>query len=447
MGGVAVYLELKEDIDRRLQIELTWMKQLFSAKYTDLLTAEDHHLDGLTDEFLKRLNDIHGYKNQFVIFALEAETSHQVYSAGGIENAQLSLPEDFLSNDEGFYDLYVSGQSLLHRQFYRILISKPDWGILVIGMENRTFFEVADDFKDVLLLGVPLTFILVLLGGRFLARLAMRPVMKSAEAAQKITMTNLSERLPEYTGDDEFGKLVSTLNHMIGRLEQGINRVQEFTQDAAHELRTPLTTLRGELELAYQQNDLPDDLKTSIAKSLEKAILMSKIIDNLMLLAQSDTGNYPTQKSTFRFDELVRDAVEDVKSMVDGRPIEVQLSHCDEVKLSADKQLIHRLVLNLCDNAAKFTKRGTIEVGLISHAKNVEFAVRDTGIGIPQENVPHIFDRFYRVGKSRNSANGGSGLGLAICKWIVDIHGGEITFDSNVSRGTRVTVSLPKQTS
>ncbi len=172
------------------------MKQLFSAKYTDLLTAEGHHLDGLTDEFLKRLNDIHGYKNQFVIFALEAETSQQVYSAGSIENAHLSLPEDFLSNDEGFYDLYVSGQSLLHRQFYRILISKPDWGILVIGMENRTFFELADDFRDVLLLGVPLTFILVLLGGRFLARLAMRPVMKSAETAQRITMTNLSERLP-----------------------------------------------------------------------------------------------------------------------------------------------------------------------------------------------------------------------------------------------------------
>ncbi|MCZ6818585.1 MAG: HAMP domain-containing sensor histidine kinase, partial [Calditrichaeota bacterium] len=260
----------------------------------------------------------------------------------------------------------------------------------------------------------------------------------------KITMTNLSERLPEYTGKDEFGKLVSTLNRMIARLEEGINRVQQFTQDAAHELRTPLTTLRGELELAYQKNDLSDDLRASIQKSLDKAILMSKIVENLMLLAQSDTGNYPIQKNTFRFDELVKDAVDDMKSLVDSRPIRVRLKHCDEIRLSADRQLIHRLVLNLCDNAVKFTRMGKIEVGLRSDEKNVEFVIDDTGTGIPQENLPHIFDRFYRVDKARSrSKNGGRGLGLSICKWIVDAHDGKILVDSEVSKGTSVMVSLP----
>ena len=115
----------------------------------------------------------------------------------------------------------------------------------------------------------------------------------------------IDEGLPEYTGKDEFGKLVSTLNRMITRLEEGINRVQQFTQDAAHELRTPLTTLRGELELAYQKNDLSDDLRASIQKSLDKAILMSKIVENLMLLAQSDTGNYPIQKNAEIIGEIV----------------------------------------------------------------------------------------------------------------------------------------------
>jgi signal transduction histidine kinase len=260
-------------------------------------------------------------------------------------------------------------------------------------------------------------------------------------------MTNLSERLPEYEGKDEFGKLVSTLNRMIARLENGVHRVQQFTQDAAHELRTPLTTLRGELELAYQQDGLPDDLSASIQKSLDKAILMDEIIESLMLLAQSDTGNYPIQKNTIQLDELVRDAVDDIKSLIDNGPITVRLKSCDAIEITADKQLIHRLVLNLSDNAVRFTKQGTIEVTLRRVEKKAELVIADTGIGIPPENLPDIFDRFYRVDKARSRANGGSGLGLSICKWIVDAHGGKIVVDSEVSKGTRVTVSLPLNSS
>lgn len=437
-GALALYLGLKEEIDKKLQLERDQMIALFEADFTGLLSVTGATRDSLADDFLDDLKEMYGYKDQFVIFSVKTETGRHTYSDGGIKNVQLLLPEGFLSKAEGFYNQRLGGK------FYRAVITKPNWGTLVVGMENQTFFEVADEFAEILLLGVPLTFILVLLGGRFLAGIAMRPVVASAEATEKITMTNLSERLPEYTGKDEFGKLVSTLNRMIARLEEGINRVQQFTQDAAHELRTPLTTLRGELELAYQKSDLSDDLRASIQKSLDKAILMSRIVENLMLLAQSDTGNYPIQKNTFRFDELVKDAVDDMMSLVDSRPIRIRLKHCDEILLSADKQLIHRLVLNLCDNAVRFTRTGKIEVALSSDEKNVEFVIVDTGIGIPRENLPHIFDRFYRVDKARSRArNGGSGLGLSICKWIVDAHDGKIFVDSEVSKGTSVTVSLP----
>lgn len=437
-GVLALYLGLKEEIDKKLKLEQDQMAALFEADFTGLLSVTGSIRDSLTEDFLDDLKEMYGYKDQFVIFSLETETGRNIYSNGGIKNVPFLFPESLLSKEEGFYN------QRLGDNFYRAFITKHDWGTLVVGIEGQTFFEIADQLKDILMVGAPLTLILVLLGGRFLAGLALRPVVESAEATEKISMTNLRERLPEYAGKDEFGKLVSTLNRMIGRLEEGINRVQQFTQDAAHELRTPLTTLRGELELAYQQNDLPDDLRASIQKSLDKAILMGKIVENLMLLAQSDTGNYPIQKNTFRFDELVKDAVDDIKSLVDSRPIRVRLKQCDEIKLSADKQLIHRLVLNLCDNAVRFTKRGKIEVGLRGDEKKVEFVIDDTGIGIPQEDLPHIFDRFYRVDKARSRANGGSGLGLSICKWIVDAHGGKILVDSEVLKGTRVTVSLPR---
>ncbi len=440
-GASALYLGLKEEIDKKLKMERDQMVALFEADFIGLLSVAGAEREALEDDFLDDLKEMYGYKDQFVIFSLETETGRHIYSDGGIKSIQPLSPEGLLSKEGGIYN------QRLGENFYRTFITKHSWGTLVIGIEGQTFFEIADQLKDILMVGVPLTLILILLGGRFLAGLAMRPVIESAEATEKISMTNLDDRLPEYTGKDEFGKLVSTLNRMIARIGRGVNRVQQFTQDAAHELRTPLTTLRGVLEIAYQENDLPDDIRAHVQKALDKAILMSKIVENLMLLAQSDTGNYPIQKSAFRFDELVKDTVDDIQSLLDGRPIKVELQHCDEINLSADRQLIHRLVLNLCDNAVRFTRRGKIELRVQRDEKDVKFSIDDTGIGIPQQDLRFIFDRFYRVDKARSHATGGTGLGLSICKWIVDAHGGEILVNSEVEKGTSVTVTLPMNNS
>ena len=436
-AALAVYIGIKVDIDKKLQTERDGMTELFESEFTDLLTALGSQRTRLTDEFLEKLKEIHGYKNQFVIFSLDTEAGRRVYSDGGIKNVQLFLPKGFLSKEADFYN------QRLVRKLYRVLISKSDWGTLAVGIENQAYFEIADRFKGILFVGVPLTLILVLVGGYFLAGRAMRPVAAAAETAEKITLTNLSARLPEYTGKDEFGKLVTTLNRMIGRLEQGVKQVQQFTQDAAHELRTPLTTLRGELELAYQKQNLPGEVQSALQKSLDRAISMGQIVDNLMLLAQSGTGNYPIQKSSFQLDELVRDLVDDVKSLADGRLIEVRLAHCDKVEFTGDKQLMQRLLLNLSDNALKNTEQGFIEFNLQNTDRNIELVIRDTGKGIPEDELPHVFERFYRVDKVRSRATGGTGLGLAICEWIVDLHDGKISLASKIFKGTTVKILLP----
>jgi heavy metal sensor kinase len=436
-GGLALYLGLTEEIDKKLRLERDQMVHVFEDDFFGLLSTTSPEFDLLSDDFSEELEEIYAYTDQFVIFSLRTDSGPHIYYNGGIKDVKPSVADNLLSSEPGFYNRRLGDN------FYRASVTKQDWGILVLGIEGQTFFEIADQLKDILLVGVPLTLILVVLGGRFLAGIVMRPVVASAEATEKISLTNLSERLPEYTGKDEFGKLVSTLNRMIARLEEGIKRVQQFTQDAAHELRTPLTTIRGELELVYQQDSLHDDLKAAIQKSLDKAILMGRIVENLMLLAQSDTGNYPVQKTTFQLHELVIDAIDDMKSLVESRPITVTLAHCDEIEVSADRQLIHRLVLNLCDNAVRFTKKGRIEVTLRRDGGNAEFVIQDTGIGIPIASLPHIFDRFYRVDKARSRANGGSGLGLSICKWITDAHSGKIFVDSEMSKGTTIRVCLP----
>lgn len=437
VGAIALYLGLNEEIDKKLKIEEKRMTQLFESEYLSLLNENSESRKSLRDEFVEDLNENYQYKNQFVIFSLESNRGRRIYSGGELKNAQLLLPKGLLAKEKGYYNQRFDGN------LYRVLITRKPWGILLLGAENQTFFEVVDEFREIFVVGIPLIIILVFVGGRFLARRAMRPVVMTAEAADKITLTNLGERLTQYNKNDEFGILVKTLNKMIVRLEQGIKRIQQFTQDAAHELRTPLTILRGELELLYQQTKIPANIRSTLQRTLDRTISLNKIVEDLMLLAQSDSGRYPLDKKIFQLDQVMKETVEDVKILAENRPIEVNLVHCDQVEFLGDEQLIRRLLLNLSDNALKYTEQGQIDFSLKAQNEIVEIKISDTGIGIPEENLPHIFDRFYRVEKARTRDSGGSGLGLSISKWIVEAHNGKIKIESTVTEGTTVIISLP----
>jgi len=437
-GAVALYLGLNEKIDGELKNEKQRVTTLFETEFKDLLIEKGESRQSLRDEFIEELNEIYQYQNQFVMFSLESTTGRRVYAGGELKNAQLLIPRGFLSKKSGAYNQRFDGKR------YRVLITRQDWGTLILGAENQTFFEVADEFKAIFMVGIPAILIWVFIGGRFLARRAMRPVVAAAETADKITLTNLGQRLSEYDKNDEFGILVQTLNNMIARLEQGIKRIQQFTQDAAHELRTPLTILRGEVELLFQQDEISNDIRSVLQRTLDRTISLNKIVEDLMLLAQSDSGRYPLNKIIFRLDQVMKETVEDVKILSENHPIEVTLRQCDPVEFFGDEQLIRRLLLNLSDNALKYTHKGRIDFSLKSQNDGVEIKISDTGIGIPEQDRPYIFDRFYRIDKARTGSKGGSGLGLAISKWIVAAHDGEINITSELSEGTIVTIALPR---
>ena len=436
-GSVSLYLGLTEEIDNTLHMEKTRMIDLFKSEFFDLTTASNAEREHLTDELLDELNEIYEYKHYFVVFSLESAATRRIYSGGGLRNAQLLLPKGFLLKSEGYYHQRLDGQN------YRVHISQHHWGTLVIGTEYQIFLRIAEEFKDMLLIGVPLTLILVLIGGYLLARIAMKPAADAAKVADEITLTRLQNRLPEYKGRDEFGVLVITLNRMIKRIEEGVQRIQQFTQDASHELRTPIAILRGELEWMYQKEEIPDDLRPSFQKTLDQVIGMGKIVEDLMLLAQSDSGEYALQKQTFPLDKIIIETYEDVRILAEVRSIHVLLSHCDRVVFAGEESLIRRLLLNISDNALKYTQKGKIEFNLHKRKKTIEITIKDTGIGISEEDLPHIFDRFYRVDKTKKNVDNGSGLGLAICKWIVDAHKGEINIVSQPSLGTTVRITFP----
>lgn len=436
-GAAALYWGFNEEIDRTLKIEKDRTLQLVESEFLGLATATGLERKYLTDDLIEELDEMYGYRHQFAILALESSDDHRFFVGGEIKNILLLLPNNFFSQENGYYDLGLNGSR------YRVLLNRNAWGVLALGMENIIFFEVVNELKEILIFGVPLTLLIVLLGGRLLASLVMRPVVSAAQTAEKISLSHLELRLLEYKGKDEFGKLVETLNKMVSRIEEGVKRVRQFTQDAAHELRTPLTILRGELEFLYQQENLPDDVRAALQKSLDRAIAMSKIVNNLMLLARSDAGRYPIEKGVFRLDKAMQETVEDAQILVEDRPIKI-LSHGNgPVEFFGDEQLIRHLLLNLTDNALKYTREGKIEFRLKPQSDGIIIQIEDTGIGIPQEELPHVFDRFYRVDKARTRGEGGSGLGLAICQWIVQAHSGSISVQSELGKGTTVHIALP----
>lgn len=434
-GAASLYIGLQDQMDSQLKESRNIIIELYETEYQSLPAANSDEGDQLVNDLRGDLKEIHGHEYQYVALIVNKESEPLIIEEGRIENSVFRQGENFQLQKTGLYN------RRLQNRLYRFLVTALPWGTIVIAEEYHLLFEIAEEFREILLVGLPLTLALVLFGGYFLAGRAMRPVARTAEAAEKITMTNLSERLPGYRGKDEFGQLVTTLNYMIDRLEGGIKKVQQFSQDAAHELRTPLTIMRGELELAYQNQDNSDETQAVLQRSLDHAISMSKIVEDLMLLASSDTGDYPIQKSTFRIDSLLKDIIDDLNVLVNEKPIEIKLPHCDEVTFKGDRQLIQRLLFNLADNAAKHTEHGFIEFQLHKSERLIDITIEDSGEGIPESDLPHIFDRFYRVDKAR--AGGGSGLGLSICKWIVELHHGTITMQSQPEEGATVHITFP----
>ncbi|HEX9655141.1 MAG TPA: ATP-binding protein, partial [bacterium] len=392
--------------------------------------------DSLAVAEREELEERYSLRRRFALLALE-RVGGKAFLTGGMTNVEQLLPADLLDRPAGYYSITITDDRFLVRVF------QSHWGAAAVGVVNETIFEVGERVGMTLVLILPLALLFAVAGGWLMAKLALRPAVAAAGAAESISLANLTERLPAYAGKDEFGSLVATLNRMIARLEEGVKRLQQFTQDAAHELRTPLTILRGDLELAYQEEDTPEETRAWLQRALDRVIGFGHIVDNLMLLARSDSGDYPINKTTFRLDKTVNEVFEDLQILAESRAISLHLQNSEPVEFSGDEMLMRRLLFNLCDNALKYTSQGRIELSLKRDSAKIELTISDTGKGIPAEDLPHIFDRFYRVDKSRSSDTGGSGLGLAICKWIVAAHHGEITLNSVVGSGTTVMISFP----
>jgi heavy metal sensor kinase len=293
---------------------------------------------------------------------------------------------------------------------------------------------------------VPVALVLGLLLGWFMAGRALQPVLEVAQTAQRISGSNLSLRIPSRRANDELDYLILTFNRMIERLEASFQQMKQFSADVSHELRTPITAIRGQLEVALFTAKTTEQYRDAMVDALQDIDRLSQIVRALLLLSQAESGQLALQKTRVDLSEVVRDLVEQFQIPAEAEKVQLFADVPDECAADVDRVQIERMITNLLSNAVKFTPEGgQVQVRLRSYSGSAEIVVEDTGRGIAEEYLPHIFDRFYRV-PGRGTAPGpdqGLGLGLSFVAWIVKAHQGTIEVESTPGRGTRFTVRLP----
>jgi heavy metal sensor kinase len=314
---------------------------------------------------------------------------------------------------------------------------------LVIAHSTKQIVQALAGLVRTLIIAVPLALALAAAGGIFLARRALKPVDKIAQTAQEIEESDLSRRINVNT-KDELGRLATTLNEMIGRLEKAFQRQKQFTSDASHELRTPLAVIEAESTLALQKERPSSDYQQSLETISQESRQMSSLIDQLLTLARADAGKEQWNFTEVNLGKLIGNLSADVEVLCQEKGLSFQLGQTQDLEVKGDEARLRELFMNLLNNAIRYTPApGTVSVSFRREGQMAVVAITDTGIGIPAEDIPFIFERFYRVDKSRSRSEGGSGLGLAICQHIAEVHGGKIEVESQMGAGSTFSVWLP----
>jgi heavy metal sensor kinase len=367
--------------------------------------------------------------------------------------ARLPLPEKWMLDAalyEGAAVVTVSYAGDQPRRQLLLALEAPDGArfYLQAGVGMGAVEQPLRKMRNLLLWFSPLTLLAVCICGWFLAGRVLAPVENITRAMRRINAENLNQRLPIGRARDEISRLAETFNSMLSRLEESFRKVAQFSGDASHELRTPLTILKGETEVALRWAKHPDEFRKMLESSMEEIDRMSRIIEDLLILAKSDSGRKSLEIKELSLSDLLQELYLQAKTLGEPKKIRILLSLnvAEEIRIQGDELRLRQLFLNLIANAVKYTPAGgRVEITLATRGDQAVVSVVDTGIGIPAEHLAHIFDRFYRIDKARNREDGGTGLGLAIVQSLAQAHDGRVLVTSMPGEGSTFTVYLPIQ--
>ncbi|MEW6240139.1 MAG: HAMP domain-containing sensor histidine kinase [Chloroflexota bacterium] len=318
-----------------------------------------------------------------------------------------------------------------------------DVGKLQVAASLNVVDTARGDLLSVLAFMTMLSVIVAGLASRWTLGRELAPLRVITDAADQVNRADdLSRRIP-YDGDpeNEIGQLVTAFNQTFERLEVLFTSQQRFIADVSHELRTPLTVIKGNVDLMRRMRSLDEESLTSID---QEASRMTRMVTDLLLLAKAEAGQLPLTKSNIELDALLLEVFQEMRVLARSK-VHIKVNEIDQIQLYADRDRLKQVLLNLIANAIQYTPQGgEVFLSLARVGEQARLIVRDTGPGIPSEDLPYIFERFYRAEKSRTRAStGGFGLGLSIAHWIVDQHGGRIEVRSQEGKGTTFAIWLP----
>jgi heavy metal sensor kinase len=346
----------------------------------------------------------------------------------------------------GFYDL----------DGYRVLATTvwvPSSGTRYRVVSNESLEPMKSQMRTVgelLLITVPLCLALAAVGGFFLARKSLFPILEMAQTAELISSHNLEQRLAVRNPNDELGRLAETFNRVFERLQQAFRQQRQFMADASHELRTPVSVAltATQVSLAHR-NHRPEELYDTLEVVQSQMLRLRRVVEDMFMLAQADSGVYHLTRSGFYLEEAVLESIRAGRVLGRNRGVEIRVGELQtEAACEGDEGLMRQLLLILIDNAVKYTEPGGhVEVGMVRRGAHYRICVADTGSGVAAVDRPYIFDRFYRADKSRSrrqpAAGSGAGLGLAIAQWIAQLHQGKVWLEETGERGSVFCVEVP----
>ncbi len=318
--------------------------------------------------------------------------------------------------------------------------------LLLQSMHSQA--EMLEDIRNTFLLVIPVALLLASAGGYFLARKSFAPVAAMATQARSMGAANLQTRLAVANQRDELGQLALSFNQLLDRLEESFERQKRFIADASHELRTPVAILRGETEVTLSRPDRsPGEYRETLEILRDESQRLARIVEDLFTLTRADAGEYTLAANHLYLDELAADVLRRARSLALAKEITLKSEIATDLPLHADEALLKRMLLNLLDNAIKYSpKGGTITLDCQRRGDDYVVSVTDTGEGIPAELQQRVFERFFRANKARSRQEGemgGAGLGLSIARWIAEAHHGRLELIRSDATGSTFTAVLP----
>lgn len=446
--SIGVYLLLAHSLYQRLDADLKAAVEATKATLERVVGKEENR-EIITSE----LEELFSPEQAVAVFDYQGKLVAEKPARGGI-HAQLEAVDTMPAAESLFYTTTSrngnSGDDERRNAVRRVNVSAAQTSYFVaVSQPLEPVEEELEVMQNIFFVAVPFTIILAGVGGWFLARRGLAPVVVMSDRARRISAENLEQRLPVVNPRDELGRLAGTFNELLARLDAAFAQQRQFVADASHELRTPLYVIHTTAEVTLEKTHRDEaEYREAIGIMDEQTRRLTRIVEDMFTLARADAGSRPLQPSDFYLDELLEETIRAAGVLATRKNILMNVAAFTEAPFRGDEGLLRQMFLNLLGNAVKHTPTGgRVSVNLESKRGGYVIVIADTGTGIPAEAQPHIFKRFYRANESRSHAEtsdgGGAGLGLAIAKWVAGAHDGTLELLRSDSDGSNFVVFLP----